>query len=126
MTEQNLYDRLGGLNAIASVVNRFSDKIVGNPNLNTNPALTEWNGAGQLAGLKFMRTLWLCQAAGGPFQYTGRELGDARRNLHIKPQEFAEMGVEISRALDHFSVPEREKQEVMAAMVSNEARVVNG
>ncbi len=73
-----------------------------------------------------MRTLWLCQAAGGPFQYTGKGMGEAHRNLHIKSEEFDEIGVEIARALDHFKVPEREKQEVLAAIVSKKAEVVGG
>jgi truncated hemoglobin YjbI len=79
MTEQSLYERLGGVNAISMVVDRFSDQIVKNPKLNVNPALKEWNESGQLPGLKFMRTLWLCQTAGGPFDYTGKELGKPTR-----------------------------------------------
>ena len=92
MTEQSLYERLGGVNAIAMVVDRFSDEIVKNPKLNVNPALKEWNETGELPGLKFMRTLWICQAAGGPFQYTGKELGEAHKDLHITSEEFDEVG----------------------------------
>jgi hemoglobin len=125
MTEQSLYDRLGGVNAIAMVVDRFSDQIVKNPKLNVNPALKEWNASGQLPGLKFMRTLWLCQAAGGPFDYTGKELGEAHKDLHLTSEEFDEVGAEIASALDHFDVPEREKQEVLAAIVAQKADVIN-
>jgi hemoglobin len=108
MTEQSLYERLGGVNAIAMVVDRFSDEIVTNPKLNVNPALKAWNTTGQLPGLKFMRTLWLCQAAGGPFRYTGKDLRAAHAGLHITSDEFDEVGAEIARALDHFKVPERD------------------
>ena len=125
MAEQSLYERIGGANAIAMVVDRFSDEVVKNPKLNVNPALREWNESGQLPGLKFMRTLWLCQAAGGPFQYTGEELGEAHKDLHITSDEFDEVGAEIARALDHLNVPEREKQEVLAAIVARKDEVVN-
>ena len=125
MAEQSLYERIGGANAIAMVVDRFSDEVVKNPKLNVNPALREWNESGQLPGLKFMRTLWLCQAAGGPFQYTGEELGEAHKDLHITSDEFDEVGAEIARALDHLNVPEREKQEVLAAIVASKDEVVN-
>jgi hemoglobin len=124
-TEQSLYERLGGVNAIAMVVDRFSDQIVKNPKLNVNPALKEWNVSGQLAGLKFMRTLWICQATGGPFRYTGRELGEAHKNLHLTSEEFDEVGAEIASALDHFNVPQREKQEILAAIVARKAEVIN-
>ena len=125
MAEQSLYERIGGVNAISMVVDRFSDEVVKNPKLDVNPALREWNESGQLPGLKFMRTLWLCQAAGGPFQYTGKELGEAHKDLHITSDEFDEVGAEIARALDHFNVPEREKQEVLEAIVARKAEVVN-
>jgi hemoglobin len=125
MAEQSLYERLGGVNAIAMVVDRFSDEIVKNPKLNVNPALKEWNGSGQLPGLKFTRTLGPCQAAGGPCHDRGRVLGEAHKDLHITSEEFDEVGAEIASALDHFNVPEREKQEVLAAIVAQKADVIN-
>jgi hemoglobin len=125
MPEQSLYERLGGVNAIAMVVDRFSDEIVKNSKLNINPALKEWNQTGQLPGLKFMRTLWLSKAAGGPFLYTGKDMSEAHKDLHISSEEFDEVGVEIGRALDHFKVPEREKREVLAAIGSHKGEVVS-
>ena len=125
MTQQSLYERLGGVNAIAMVVDRFSDEIVTNPKLNANPALREWNETGRLPGLKFMRTLWVCQATGGPFRYTGKDMHEAHAHLHITSEEFDEVGAEIGRALDHFGVPERERQEVLAAITARKAEVVN-
>src|SRR5262249_28845440 len=96
MTEQSLYERIGGVNAISMVVDRFSDEVVKNPKLNVNPALKAWNQSGQLPGLKFMRILWLCQAAGGPFVYTGKDMHEAHKDLHITSAEFDEVGVEIA------------------------------
>jgi hemoglobin len=124
MAEQSLYDRVGGVNAISMVVDRFSDAIVKNPKLNVNPALQEWNEKGQLPGLKFMRTLWLCEVAGGPFKYTGKPMDEAHEDLHITPEEFDEVGAEISRALDHDNVPQREKEEVLDAIVARKDEVV--
>lgn len=71
-----------------------------------------------------MRTLWVCQATGGPFQYTGKDLSDAHKDLHITSGEFDEVGAEIGRALDHFKVPDREKQELLAAIIARKAEVV--
>ena len=124
MTE-SLYDRIGGVNAISMVVDRFSDEIVKNPKPNVNPALKEWNEKGQLPGLKFMRTLWICEATGGPFQYTGKPMGEAHKDLHITSEEFDEVGAEIASALDYFDVPEGEKQEVLAAIVARKAEVID-
>jgi hemoglobin len=68
------------VNAIAMVADRFSDAIIENPKLQKNPALREWNESGQLAGLKFMRTLWACEVTGGPFRYTGKQLVEAHKH----------------------------------------------
>ena len=75
MAESSLYERLGGAFAIAAVIEHFSDAVVQNPIVgqkSENPALREWHtkNLGRLPGLKFMRTLWVCNVAGGPFQYT--------------------------------------------------------
>lgn len=125
MAEESLYDRVGGVNAIAMVVDRFSDAIVKNAKLNVNPTLKEWNEKGELPALKFMRTLWICETAGGPFKYTGKDMAEAHKDLHITPEEFDEVGAEIASALDHFKVPEREKGEVLAAIVAHKDEVVN-
>jgi hemoglobin len=128
MTEQSLYDRVGGIFAIAAVVNRFSDEIITNPKLNENPALQAWNATdaeSRLPGLKFMRTLWIAAAAGGPFAYTGLPLHDAHQEFHLSAEEFAEVGAEIVRALEYYQVPKREKDELVAAYMTSMDEVVN-
>lgn len=119
MAEPTLYERLGGIYAIAAVVDHFSDQLLKNPKVvDANPELNEWHTvtfAGRLPGLKFLRTLWVASLAGGPFQYTARELRDAHFDLKIPPEVFDEVDAELGRTLDHFNVPEREKGEVLAA-----------
>jgi hemoglobin len=78
-----------------------------------------------LPGLKFMRTLWLCAVAGGPFQDTGKELHEAHKDRRITSEAFDEAGAEIASALDDSQVPERETQEVLAAIVAQKAEVAN-
>jgi hemoglobin len=138
MTESSLYDRLGGVFAIAAVVDHFSEAIVQNPIVgekSQNPALREWhtNNLGRLPGLKFMRTRWVCNVAGGPLHFEatrpGRtELGleEAHRQLRISPEEFDEVAAELARTLDAFSVPEKEKQEVLGAFAAHKNEVTEG
>jgi hemoglobin len=138
MAESSLYERLGGVFAIAAVVDHFSDAIVKNPMVgreSANPALREWhtNNLGRLPGLKWMRTLWVCAVAGGPQQYVATrpgstELGleEAHRNLRISPDEFDEVAAELGRTLDAVGVPEREKGEVLAAFAAHKPEVTEG
>ena len=138
MTESSLYERLGGVFAIAAVVDKFSDAVVQNPIVgqrSENPALREWhtNNLGRLPGLKFMRTLWVCTVAGGPFQFSATRPGstvlgleEAHRNLRISPAEFDEVAAELARTLDSFNVPDREKEEVLGAFAAHKNEVTEG
>lgn len=136
--EKSLYDRLGGVFAIAAVVDHFSDAVVQNSivgKTSKNPALREWHtkNLGRLPGLKFMRTLWVCNVAGGPFEYTAVRPGktkvgleEAHRELKISPAEFDEVAAELGRTLDFFKVPKREKDEVLGAFAAHKNEVTEG
>ncbi|MEX0750116.1 MAG: group 1 truncated hemoglobin [Dehalococcoidia bacterium] len=138
MAELSLYERLGGAFAIAAVIEHFSDAVVQNPIVgqkSENPALREWhtNNLARLPGLKFMRTLWVCNVAGGPFQYAATKPGttplgleEAHRELEISPAQFDEVAAELGRTLDFFKVPERENKEVLAAFAGHKAEVTEG
>jgi hemoglobin len=138
MAESSLYERLGGVFAIAAVVDHFSDAIVKNQIVgqqSANDRLREWHTdeLGRLPGLKFMRTLWVCNVAGGPFQYSGTHPGkttlgleEAHRPFEISPAEFDEVAAELGRSLDAFKVPEQEKSEVIAAFAAHKGEVTEG
>jgi hemoglobin len=138
MSEPSLYERLGGAFAIAAVIDHFSDAVVQNPIVgqkSENPALREWhtNNLGRLPGLKFMRTLWVCNVAGGPFQFSATRPGstvlgleEAHRELKISPEEFDEVAAELGRTLDFAKVPPREKEEVLAAFAAHKGEVTEG
>src|SRR5512135_2269560 len=130
MAEQSLYERLGGVYAIAAVVDRFSDQLLKNPKIvNANPQLKEWHTEKykvRLPGLKFNRTLWVCAVSGGPYQYTAKNLHDAHFDLHISPDVFDEVSAELGRTLDFFNVPKREKEEVLGAFNAQKSDVTAG
>ena len=134
----SLYDRLGGIFAIAAVVDYFSDQIIQDPVAgahSANPQLREWHTShlDRLPGLKFMRTLWVAKVSGGPFVYTPVRPGStnlgleaAHRDLRISPTEFDAVAGVLSRSLDHFHVPEHEKGEVLGAFAAHKDEVTRG
>src|SRR3954462_6454274 len=136
--EKSLYERLGGVFAIAAVVDHFSDAVVKNPIVgqnSKNPHLKEWHtkNLGRLPGLKFMRTLWVCNVSGGPYQFTATKPGttplgleEAHRDLRISPAEFDEVAAELGRTLDFVKVPKGEKAEVLAAFAAHKDEVTAG
>jgi hemoglobin len=138
MGDQSLYERLGGAFAIAAVIDKFSDALITNPKVgqqSDNPRLREWHTEqlDRLPGLKFLRTLWVCNVSGGPFEYVGTRPGstpvgleEAHRDLQIAPEEFDEVAAELSRTLDSFGVPAREKEETLAAFAAHKGEVTEG
>jgi len=136
--EKSLYERLGGVFGIAAVVNRFSDEVVKDQIAgegSKNPDLKEWHTQklDRLPGLKWMRTLWVCAAAGGPFQYVGTKPGQtqmglekAHFDLHISPEEFDAVANVLARTLDYYKVPETEKSQVLAAFAAHKGEVNTG
>lgn len=133
-----LYDRLGGVFAIAAVVDHFSDALINNPVVgkdSQNAFLRDWsrNKLDRLPGLKFMRTLWLCALSGGPFKYSPVRAGkcpfsleNAHKGLQISPTEFDATAAELAKSLDHFKVPAEEKAEVLAAFAAHKGEVTMG
>ena len=136
--EKSLYDRLGGVFAISKVVDHFSDALINNPIVgknSKNPALRSWhrNSLDRLPGLKFMRTLWVCEVSGGPFKFTPTKPGatplgleNAHRDLKISSAEFDEVAAELGRTLDFAKVPAKEKGEVLAAFAAHKDEVIAG
>src|SRR4051794_11564319 len=138
MAEPSLYERLGGVFAVAAVIDHLSDAVVKNPMVgqgSKNPALNEWHTdeLARLPGLKFMRTLWVCNVSGGPFTFAATKPGstplgleEAHRDLRITPAEFDEVAAELGRTLDFAKVPKREKDEVLAAFAAHKDEVTAG
>ena len=131
MTESSLYERLGGAFAIAAVVDHFSDAIVRNPIVgqnSENPQLREWhtNNLARLPGLKFMRTLWVCDISGGPQDYAATNPGSTHLGLENAHRELKISPAELGRTLEHFDVPAQEKEEVLGAFAAHKDEVTEG
>ena len=139
MAEQSLYERLGGVFAIAAVVDHFSDAVVKDRVAgqgSDNPALREWHTQqlARLPGLKWMRTLWLCDVAGGPFSSTSRPSPDGDRSVSrrrietstSRPRSSTPSRRQLASSLDAFHVPAREKDEVLAAFAAHKGEVTEG
>ena len=137
-SDKTLYERLGGVFAIAAVVDHFSDAVVKNRIVgrkSKNPQLRKWHtkNLGRLPGLKFMRTLWVCEVSGGPFKFAATKPGatplgleEAHKDLMISPAEFDEVAAELGRTLDFFKVPKEEKDEVLGAFAAHKDEVTAG
>jgi hemoglobin len=127
MSSQNqpsLYERLGGVYSIATVVDDFVDRVMSDARLNANPAVDEAHHKVPPAGFKYLATEMVCWATGGPQKYTGRSMADSHRHLNITPQEWEAFMDDFQQTLDKFKVPAAEQAELRAIVQSTYSDIV--
>ncbi|MGE0606578.1 MAG: group 1 truncated hemoglobin [Pirellulales bacterium] len=120
----SLYERLGGVYAIAAVVDDFIDRIMDDPRLNANPNVDEAHHRVSRAGFKYLVTEQVCWAAGGPQKYTGRAMRDSHEHLKITEQEWEAFLEDLRQTLDKFDVPAAEQAELFAIVASTKDDIV--
>ncbi len=122
--QATLYERLGGIYNIATVVEDLIDRIMVDPRLNANPHVDEAHHKVPPAGFKYLVTEMVCWATGGPQQYTGRSMYDSHVHLNISDQEWESFMDDLDQTFDKFQVPQREREEIVAIVESTRGDIV--
>jgi hemoglobin len=120
----SLYDRLGDIYAIATVVDDFIDRIMIDPALNANPLVDQADHRVGKAGFKYLVTEMVGWATGGPQKYTGRSMRDSHVDLKITDGEWVAFCNDFQDTLDKFKVPAAEQQELFAIVQSTKTDIV--
>ena len=123
-TAPSLYERLGGVYSIATVVDDLIDRVMADPRLNANPLVDEAHHRVPPAGFKYLVTEMVCWAAGGPQRYTGRSMSESHQHLKITAAEWEAFLDDFQHTLDKFHVPEAEQDELKAIVASTRADIV--
>ena len=123
-SQPSLYERLGGVYSIATVVDDFIDRIMVDPRLNANPLVDEAHHRVTPSGFKYLVTEMVCWATGGPQQYTGRSMGDSHAHLRITDAEWRAFIDDFQQTLDKFGVPAAEQAELKAIVASTKTSIV--
>ena len=120
----SLYERLGGVYSIATVIDDFIGRIMVDPRLNANPKVDEAHHRVPPAGFKYLVTEMVCWATGGPQKYTGRSMKDSHQHLMITATEWEAFLDDLQQTLDQFKVPQAEQTEIKAIVASTRADIV--
>jgi len=123
-SQPTLYERLGGVYSIATVVDDLIDRVMTDARLNANPAVNEAHHKVPPAGFKYLVTEMVCWAAGGPQKYTGRSMADSHRELNITPQEWVAFMDDLQQTLDKFKVSPGEQSELRSIVESTYGDIV--
>ena len=138
MAEKTLYERLGGIYNIAAVTDHFIDSLAEDPIVGKNTSnsyLKDWyeNRMWRSPGFKVLNTLWVCEKAGGPYEYVSTipnneslDLEPTHVDMKLTDEEFEAAGKVLANSLDHFDVPEKERNEVLDAFIAHKDEVTSG
>ena len=120
----SLYDRLGGVYSIATVMDDFIDRIMVDPRLNANPRVDEAHHRVSPAGFKYLVTEMVCWATGGPQKYTGRSMKDSHQHLMILRPSGRPFSMISSKPLTSSPCPRPSSQRFKAIVASTRADIV--
>ena len=117
----SLYHRLGGYDAIAAATDDLLARLQSDPLLRDY-----WKGASNNNRRRARQLIvdFMVEAAGGPAYYTGRDMKTSHDGMRIDERDWEAFMRHAAATLDHFGVPAREKEEVLAFLAGLEADVV--
>ena len=122
--EPSLYDRLGGVYSIATVIDDLIDRVMVDRRLNANPLVDEAHHRVPPAGFKYQATEMVCWATGGPQKYTGKSMADSHSHLKITSGEWEAFLDDFQQTLDKFKVPAEEQAELKEIVNSTRSDIV--
>jgi hemoglobin len=118
-----LYTRLGGVDAISLVVDKFLTNVASDNVINTRFEATVANES-RLQLLRNNLIDQICAGSGGPCTYKGKTMLEAHTGMNITMAEFNALVGDLVAALDTYSVPEKEKNDLLAILGPMQSDIV--
>lgn len=116
--ERSLYDRLGGVDAITAVVRAVVDRQLKDDRINRKFARTNVDRLIK----EFVDQI--CQATGGPCNYTGRNMTEAHHNMGVTSGEFQAFVDDVVAVLNDFNVGKAEQDELLNVLAPLQGEIV--
>ena len=118
---KSLYDRLGGYDAVVAVVSNLLSRLTSDKDLGRFWA---HRGDDGLQREKQLLIDFLCNAAGGPMYYTGRDMELAHRGMRISESDWRRFIAHVQETLDAFDVAAPERTDLLAFIDSTKNEIV--
>ena len=110
---KSLYDRLGGKDGIAKIVDSLVKNVTADGDL--KKAFAKTTGARADAFKKNLEDL-LCESSGGPCKYAGKDMKTAHKGMRIDDKQWDAFVKDLTAALDENQVGDNEKNELFALL----------
>ncbi len=115
----SLYERLGGMPAIESVMAELTRQIAKDDRINGF-----FIGA-DLQRVEYLLSQQVCAAAGGPCVYSGRSMLDVHTGMNITEVQFNALVEDLIKSLNAHNVRAREQQELLRLLGGMKEDIVN-
>jgi len=120
---RSLYDRLGGMPAIKSVVDDFVSRVLADERVNKWFAHAQSNPA-EAAAYKSSLADFLCHNTGGPCQYGGPDMLAAHKGRGITDEAFNAVVEDLTASLHKLNVPAREQSDLLGLLAPMKPTIV--
>ncbi|SKC88690.1 group I truncated hemoglobin [Ohtaekwangia koreensis] len=121
--DTSLYTRLGGIDAISAVTDQFLANVAADSKINARFEATVANSS-RLQLLRNNLIDQICAGSGGPCQYKGKTMAAAHAGMGITQDEFNALVADLVAALEKFSVPAQEKNDLLAILGPMQSDIV--
>ncbi len=111
MSDKSLYERLGGYDAIAAVIDALMVRIKNDDKLRR---FYDHRGADGIAREQQLLVDFLCASSGGPMVYTGREMKALHAGMRLDEEDWKRAMAHLTATLEAFDLPEAEKADVLS------------
>ena len=120
-SQESLYKRLGGYDAIAAVTDDFIGRLATNKDLSRF-----FVGLSDDSKVKVRQHVvdLLCNKSGGPCAYTGRSMKESHKGLKITENDWNIAAGLLGETFKKFNVPQKEADEVVALISSLKSDIV--
>ena len=112
---KTLYQRLGGYDAIAAVVDDFVTQLATDPSMGV---FFKGHSEDSVKRIRMHIIDFICHSAGGPCNYTGRDMKTAHKGLGITEAQWDKSVEYLKNTLNKFKVGQKEQSDLLAAVSS--------
>lgn len=117
----SLYNRLGGYDAIASVIDDFLTILMNEPQISKY-----FVGFSNDSKLRIRQHMieFICQETGGPCYYTGKDIKTMHKGLGITESQWGFAEIDFKESLDKNKIGQEEQMELLSVISNMKSDIV--
>lgn len=119
MSEQSLYDQLGGEAAVSAAVDIFYRKVL------VDDRISHFFDTVDMEGQHAKQKAFLTMAFGGPNSYTGKDMREGHKHMNLTEEHFNAVAENLIATLQELSVPQDKIDAVVAVCLSVKDDILN-